>query len=163
MEQYKEVEYNGCYATVSNYGNSKTQIYVYDGEAYVYCGNSKTVKLSRLVAKAFPEICGKWFEGCEVHHKDHNPLNNNAENLIVLTKEEHLDIHRKSKLTSNRKSEARKKCMKKIAEYDKDWNLLAVYENVYDLEEKKPISIESLRQAMSKSITYLGHYWLLLE
>lgn len=33
----------------------------------------------------------------EVHHKDGNPLNNNIDNLEVLTKEEHLRIHSKDK------------------------------------------------------------------
>lgn len=46
-----------------------------------------------LVAKAFPDICGKWFNGCEVHHIDYNPSNNKASNLIVLTKAEHKKIH----------------------------------------------------------------------
>ena len=46
------------------------------------------------VAKAFPEICGEWFEGCEVHHKDGNSQNNEATNLIVCTKEQHWEYHR---------------------------------------------------------------------
>lgn len=33
----------------------------------------------------------------EVHHKDGNPLNNNIDNLEVLTKEEHLQRHSKDK------------------------------------------------------------------
>lgn len=41
------------------------------------------VKVSHLVARAFPEICGEWFEGCEVDHIDTNRLNNNAYNLRV--------------------------------------------------------------------------------
>ena len=52
-------------------------------------------QISILVAKAFPEICGKWFEGCQVHHKDGNPLNNRADNLMVISKEEHTAIHKK--------------------------------------------------------------------
>lgn len=36
-----------------------------------------------LVAKAFPEICGKWFEGAQVNHKDENGLNNKATNLEI--------------------------------------------------------------------------------
>lgn len=46
-----------------------------------------------LVAKAFPEICGEWFEGCEIHHKDFNKLNNVPENLIVLSHSEHRKLH----------------------------------------------------------------------
>lgn len=47
----------------------------------------------RLVAKAFPEICGEWFEGCQVHHIDKNPGNNHADNLVVCTKKEHYAYH----------------------------------------------------------------------
>ena len=49
------------------------------------------------VAKAFPEICGEWFEGCEVHHRDGDPFNNEARNLIVCTKDEHIQFHRELK------------------------------------------------------------------
>ena len=38
-----------------------------------------------LVAKAFPEICGEWFEDAEVNHKDENKDNNSATNLEVCT------------------------------------------------------------------------------
>lgn len=48
-----------------------------------------------LVAKAFPEICGEWYEGCQVHHKDQCPSNNCAFNLMVVSPEEHKEIHRK--------------------------------------------------------------------
>ena len=55
-------------------------------------GNYNRVCLSRnkvmkhffvhvLVALAFPEICGEWFEGAQVNHKDENTLNNEAWNL----------------------------------------------------------------------------------
>ena len=52
-----------------------------------------------VVARAFPEICGNWFNGCHVHHKDGNPLNNKAENLICLSPAEHNLIHKKGKRT----------------------------------------------------------------
>ena len=59
----------------------------------VVFNDHKRYIISRLVAKAFPEICGEWFDGCQVHHKDLDPANNRAENLIVLTADEHLAIH----------------------------------------------------------------------
>lgn len=45
------------------------------------------------VAKNNPHICGEWFKGCEVHHKDFNRLNDTPENLIVLAPKEHHKIH----------------------------------------------------------------------
>lgn len=59
------------------------------------------------VAKAFPNICGKWFDGCDVHHKDGNSLNNEASNLIVCTKKQHMEFHRQMKL--NKEKELRLK------------------------------------------------------
>jgi len=44
-------------------------------------GKHHIKKIHQLVAFAFPEICGEWFEGAEVNHKDENPRNNNADNL----------------------------------------------------------------------------------
>ena len=46
-----------------------------------------------VVAQSFPEICGEWFEGCIVHHKDHNTFNNTPENLIVMSYEAHIELH----------------------------------------------------------------------
>ena len=44
-------------------------------------GKPRTARVHEIVARAFPEICGEWFEGAEINHKDENPLNNIATNL----------------------------------------------------------------------------------
>lgn len=103
-DDLREVEYWGLKILVRSNGED-----FFDAETYkklkVYHnsnrGNRATVHISdkqiythRLVAKAFPEICGEWFDECEVHHKDQNPYNNKAENLQVLTAEEHVVIHK---------------------------------------------------------------------
>lgn len=46
-------------------------------------GVSMPIKVSHLVALAFPEICGVLHDGLEVDHIDTNRLNNNAYNLRV--------------------------------------------------------------------------------
>lgn len=51
-------------------------------------GRKKTNLVHRLVAKAFPDICGEWFEGCVIDHLDTIRENNNAENLRVVTHHE---------------------------------------------------------------------------
>lgn len=78
-----------------------------------YCGlwknNKGTTKYNYiLVAKAFPEICGEWFEGAVVHHKDFNSLNDNAFNLQVMTDEEHRKLHSESDISKQRRSESHK-------------------------------------------------------
>lgn len=78
-----------------------------------YCclwkNNKGTTKWSYIVgAQAFPEICGEWFEGCEVHHKDFNSLNDNIYNLQVLSVSDHRKLHSESETTKKRQSESHK-------------------------------------------------------
>ena len=49
-------------------------------------GIAKTYKVHQLVAKAFPEICGEWFEGCEIDHINGITTDNRAVNLRVTNK-----------------------------------------------------------------------------
>ena len=44
---------------------------------------NKRYFVHRLVAWAFPEICGEWFEGAVVNHKNEITSDNRAENLEV--------------------------------------------------------------------------------
>ena len=55
--------------------------------------NRRIIYFHVLIAKAYPEICGEWFEGAVVHHIDRNKLNNDPHNLKVMTKEEHDRLH----------------------------------------------------------------------
>lgn len=57
-----------------------------EAKGYLYVliyenGKRKHYMIHRLVAWAFPEICGEWFEGSQINHKDENKKNNNAYNL----------------------------------------------------------------------------------
>lgn len=45
----------------------------------------KKYLLHRIIAMTFPEICGEWFDGCQVNHKDENKKNNVAFNLETCT------------------------------------------------------------------------------
>lgn len=65
---------------INTYRNNYSQIVLRKNNKNHY------FKIHQLVAKAFPEICGEWFEGCEVDHIDGNPENNSAYNLRVTDK-----------------------------------------------------------------------------
>ena len=109
---------------VSNLGNVRTIPYtdksghlrtpkdcaIYYKKNYYYTTiHRRPMLVSLLVAKVFPDICGEWFEGCDVHHKDFDRSNNSAENLIVLSKEEHIRLHHDAETTKENRSKARKK------------------------------------------------------
>lgn len=71
-----------------------------DGYLRVYTGNSyyakvckgKPVYLHRLIFAYLLHYPLNLF-GMEVHHLDHNKLNNSLENLVLLSKEEHKHLH----------------------------------------------------------------------
>lgn len=93
-------EYEGFYKAsnfgrVKSLGNGKTRkekilkfgwMQAQRGKRYYFvylCKYGKRTKyqVSHIVAITFPEICGKWFDGAEINHKDENPANNCANNL----------------------------------------------------------------------------------
>lgn len=117
MEIFRSINnYEGLYE-VSNLGNVKSIERTYIGGYGAVCytggkllkphynqyrqnratvvlckdGKTKSHFISILVARAFPEICGEWFEGCEVDHIDCDPTNNKAENLRCVTKKENMN------------------------------------------------------------------------
>lgn len=100
--------------TIEYYQDGRPKIDVNEqGAVYSY----KTKRLLEnennyiLVAKAFPEICGEWFKGCHVHHKDFNHSNNEATNLICLSPREHVRIHKEAEELALKEIDEIKKLM----------------------------------------------------
>lgn len=101
---HRGIDYTGCY-TVNDVGVVSSldrvdcagkhqkgkvlkQIVVPHGYVQVALsinGKPRTARVHEIVARAFPEICGDWFEGCEVDHIDGDRTNNKATNLRVVT------------------------------------------------------------------------------
>ena len=70
-------------------------IFIYSGRNYIKTEQG-IIAYAVYVAKNNPEICGEWFDGCEVHHIDGNKLNDIPQNLICLSKEDHHRVHTKT-------------------------------------------------------------------
>lgn len=126
MELWRDIKGYEGYFQISNLGNVKRLAYKTVQNKYleekivtphltinkykrVALRDGKPHTIHIMVAQHFPEICGEWFDGAEVHHKDFNSLNNIADNLVVLSKEEHRKLHSESVETYKHKSEAQKK------------------------------------------------------
>lgn len=147
-----------------------------DGRRNRFClyKNSKDKKRELghiLVAKAFPEICGEWFDKCEVHHKDKNSFNNNAENLVCLTKEqhtlEHIDELReraKKILPMARTKKAIEKSKvsrsKPILQISKDGEIIKEWQSVTECERKTGYDKAAInRCCLGKQKTAYGYIW----
>ena len=78
----------------------------------------KFFQVHRLVAFAFPEICGEWFKGAQVNHKDENKANNRAENLEWCT----------SKYNNNY-GHRTEKVSKRVKQLDLNGNVIETYKS----------------------------------
>ena len=109
--------------------------------------------MHQLVAMAFPDICGEYFEGCHVHHIDKNTTNNSAYNLKVMSKKEHEEIHKYD--TSKGKG---------VYKYNLEWVFIERFDNARQAAASVCGSLASLQQALNlhktKTSYYKGFYWL---
>lgn len=138
-----------------------------------YSLGGKKIFAHILVVKAFPEICGEWYEGCEVHHKDYDPSNNEATNLVVLSPEEHKKLHtsigqykglnnpfygkKHTKATIKRIADKRSKA---INQYDLNGNFLKAYKSCTECEKVTGYMKASLnRCCLGKQATAYGFKW----
>lgn len=116
-----------------------------------------------LVAKAFPEICGVWFEGCHVHHLNHDPnskeWDDSASNLKVMTKEEHGQLHGKE--SGERGKEL---FSKRVAQYTMSGNLVAVYPSSIEAAKAMDIAKSAIRNVTSGArASSCGYQWKTFE
>ena len=111
MEIFKDVKGYEGYYQVSNIGNVKSLVRKgrkkelvlkpskdKDGYYYVvfcYKRTSKVVKIHQLVAIAFLNHIPNMYNGFIVDHIDNNPLNNNVENLQLITARENCSKDKK--------------------------------------------------------------------
>lgn len=157
-----EREFIGGYGAVCHTGGKVLKPVINKGRqnrAIVFLSKKGTVKpqyVSILVAKAFPEICGEWFEGCEVDHIDGNPENNTATNLRCVTK-----AVNNANINTVQKRKSNTSC-RKCAQYTLDGNLIFVYKSISNAAEKTGICRTAISNSINKwQETAGGYVWKL--
>lgn len=121
--------------------------------------NHKMIFCYRVVAMAFPEICGKWFDGCEVHHINENPCDDRAENLKVLSPEAHQEIHKYFLADW-----ARENLSIPVYQYTLSGNYISRWENSITAADSIGIANSAIRNCLCGiSSTCGGYIWKTFE
>lgn len=92
-------------------------------------GVCKKYQVSRLVGFAFPEICGEWFEGAEINHRNEISTDNRASNL------EWLSTHDNAVYGTKNKRQA-EKISKPILQFDLDGNFIKKWKSGKEIERE---------------------------
>lgn len=149
-------------------------------------GERKQMLVHRLVAMAFVPVPEKYadmsIDELDVHHIDHNKKNNLASNLMWLTKAEHMQLHRESEVTKQRRSDARKgennpmygkpkaegagTPPKAVAQYTKEGVLIATYPSANEAARQTGVNQGNISKCCLRKPNYNfvgGYKWAYLN
>ena len=101
-------------------------------------GKVKVVSVHRLVAMAFQDICGTWFETAVCHHLNENKKDNRPENLQWVTNKTNSNLGTKRKRMSEKMTN-HPSLSRKIAQYSLDGVLIATYPSMKEAERQTGI------------------------
>ena len=129
-------------------------------------GENKSLSVARAVGRAFPEICGDWFEGCTVDHINGVKDDNRAENIRVVTLKENINNPLTiAKMRLNRTDEERAQIKKdrKHQDYIKHKDYYNNYSKNYyqknkeyykDYYKKHPLTEEQKEKYRQRALKY---------
>lgn len=129
---------------------------------YTFFYKGTTYFIHKVVARCFPEICGRWFKGCQVDHLDTDRHNNKATNLRVCTVKENAN----NPLTLQHKREAvfstQNPNHRPVNKYTTDGEYLCTYPTISDAE--RDLGAKAQKSHISKACqgklkTCLGYRW----
>ena len=111
-------------------------------------GSCKKEYVHRLVAQTFPEICGEWFEGCDVNHKNEVKTDNQADNLETCNRNYNLnygDHNRKMQdtLTS--------RYGKPVVAFDSNGRLICTFESARSAVRKYGKGVQEVLKGRAKT------------
>ena len=127
-------------------------------------GKQKHVFVHRLIYEAF---VGEIPDGYVIHHIDHNQFNNCVDNLKLMSRSEHMSLHRKGKTLPNHNTEkmriaAKRACQatkKPVAQYSLDGELIGVYESISEAHRKTGVGITGISRCCLKKVRKSGNYY----
>lgn len=116
--------------------------------------------------------------GKQVHHIDHNRSNNNVDNLMIVTREEHTKIHRGNVFVTKKcivcgkeyktyrikpKNTCSSECWKekqKIIQYSKDGKFIRIWDNMQEICDTLDIDKSNICTVCKhKMPSYKGYIW----
>lgn len=164
------VGYEGLYE-VSNYGrvaslnyyktgnrNSMTLNYLPNGYVQVILskdGKKQYKMVHRLVAEAFPEVCGTYFEGAEIDHINTIRYDNRAENLRWVTRSENLlnpITRKKLSETMKGKNINHPSYSKQVVKFDLEGNFIAEYPSIMEASRQTGVDYSSISKCCKGKI-----------
>lgn len=95
-------------------------------------GKIKSYLVHRLVYETF---VGKIPNDCEVHHINHNGRDNRVENLQLMKKSEHNELHKEDRILSTKKS---------VIQYTLKGNYIADYESTSEAQRQTGIAQQNI-------------------
>lgn len=127
--------------------------------------NGKQIKqdAGRWVALTFPEICGEYFDGAEIDHKDTNTLNNNPNNLHWVTRTGNAN----NPLTRLHKSQSklnRTDMAIPVRQYTKDGAFLAEFPSLREASRVTDVCVAHISKCcLNKRKSAGGFVWKLAQ
>lgn len=141
--------YDINYKKVKVYKNRKRSNYNY------LTINNKSYVLHRLVAQTFPEICGEWFEGCEIHHIDCDNQNNRPDNLMVVSNSVHNMFHRDDKIKRAKEINSRP-----VMQFSLSGEYIQTFNSISEASERTSISRTGIENVLNGwSLTSGDYQW----
>lgn len=136
-------------------GNELKQFPNHKGYLKVHLGKGKTDSVHRLVAFAFPEICGEWFEDAQVNHKNGIQSDNRVENLEWCTCKENMNNPNTMFRNSHR-----------VVQMDMEGNLMYLYFSTRDAERRTGVRNNHISEAckgMGRRKSAGGYRWQYMD
>lgn len=142
---------------VFNYPDREMKKYLDHGgyQTFTLGERGKTInyKVGQVVAYAFPSICGEWFEGAQVNHKNEDKTDNRACNLEWTTPTENTNWGTGTERARKKKLNKGSKMMpeKAIVQMTKDGEVIKEYPSIREATRETGIEHSCISRCCSGS------------